>query len=280
MSSDNIRGRLSAARGSSVSVSSRQHQTGAPVEDDMRTEIAPRERLIVALDVDTRDEALALVRKLGDDVVFYKVGLQLFMQSGFPIVKTVADLGKKVFLDLKINDTPRTVEKAVRMAANADVKLFTLQGNGATSEAATLGRGAGSFPKFLQVTYLSSWDANDLRDYFHIPKTFPKKMDMDEQVLRRSERIISSGCDGVIASGTSVGKLRAQYPDLLIVTPGIRPAGVSTDDHKRSLTPSDAILAGASYLVVGRPIRDSSDPKGASARIQEEIARALASKAA
>jgi orotidine-5'-phosphate decarboxylase len=280
MVSDNIRGHFSAARGNSVSVSSGRHPPGAPVEHDMRTDIPPRERLIVALDVDTRDDAVRLVRALGEDVVFYKVGLQLFMQNGFPIVKEVADLGKKVFLDLKINDTPRTVENAVRMAANADVKLFTLQGNAATSAAAKLGRGEVEFPKFLQVTYLSSWDANDLRDYFHIPETYPKKIDLDEQVLRRSEGIISAGCDGVIASGSSVGKLRAKYPDLLIVTPGIRPTGVSTDDHKRSLTPSQAILAGANYLVVGRPIRDTDDPKGTATKIQEEIARALANKAA
>src|ERR1700681_377674 len=107
----------------------------------MRTDIPARERLIVALDVDTRDDAIRLVRDLGEDVVFYKVGLQLFMQHGFPIVETVAGLGKKVFLDLKINDTPNTVERAVRMAVNADVKLFTLQGNGATSAAASKGRG-------------------------------------------------------------------------------------------------------------------------------------------
>jgi orotidine-5'-phosphate decarboxylase len=246
----------------------------------MRTDIAPLERLIVALDVDTREEAFGLVDELGDNVIFYKVGLQLFMQSGFPIVKAVAKLGKKVFLDLKINDTPRTVERAVRMAADADVKLFTLQGNSATSAAARLGRGDHEFPKFLQVTYLSSWDAEDLRDYYHVPKTFPKKFDMDEQVLRRSEGILKDGCDGVIASGTSVSKLRARYKDLLIVTPGIRPTGSSVDDHKRSLTPTEAIRSGANYLVVGRPIRDSEDPKATAAKIQDEIARALTSEAA
>jgi orotidine-5'-phosphate decarboxylase len=246
----------------------------------MRIDTPPRERLIVALDVDTREEALGLIHSLGEDVIFYKVGLQLFMQSGFPIVKAVADLGKKVFLDLKINDTPRTVERAVRMATDADVKLFTLQGNGATSQAAKDGRGAAPYPKFLQVTYLSSWDADDLKDYYHVPKTWTKKLDMDEQVLRRSESILAVGCDGVIASGTSVGKLRAKYPDLLIVTPGIRPTGSSKDDHKRSLTPTEAIRLGANYLVVGRPIRDAEDPRRAAASIQDEITTALAHQAA
>jgi orotidine-5'-phosphate decarboxylase len=246
----------------------------------MRTAIAPRDRLIVALDVDTREEALRLVRELGDNVVFYKVGLQLFMQNGFAIVKAVADLGKKIFLDLKINDTPRTVERAVRMAVDADVKLFTLQGNAATSAAARSGRGLDEFPKFLQVTYLSSWDADDLRDYYHVPKAFPNKFDLDEQVLRRTESILEAGCDGVIASGTSVGKLRARYQDLLIVTPGIRPAGASSDDHKRSLTPAEAIRAGADYLVVGRPIRDAQDPRATASGIQEDIATAVAQQAA
>jgi len=106
------------------------------------------------------------------------------------------------------------------------------------------------------------------------------EINLDDFVMQRTERIIASGCEGVIASGTSVAKLRKKYPELLIVTPGIRPAGTSKDDHKRSLTPAEAIRAGADYLVVGRPIRDAEDPKGTAARIQEEIAQALASKAA
>jgi orotidine-5'-phosphate decarboxylase len=166
------------------------------------------------------------------------------------------------------------------MSANAEVALFTLQGNAATTAAARLGRGHKQSPRFLQVTYLSSWDASDLSDYIHVPNTFRQDVDIDEQVLRRTENIIASGCDGVIASGTSVAKLRARYPDLLIVTPGIRPAGASTDDHKRSLTPADAIIAGASYIVVGRPIRDAADPKAAAAQIQDEIVRAMAREAA
>ncbi len=247
----------------------------------MRADIPPRERLIVALDVDTRNDALGLVQTLGDDVVFYKVGLQLFMQNGFPIVEAVAKLGKKVFLDLKINDTPRTVEMAVRMSVNADVELFTLQGNGATSAAAKKARGDDrSSPKFLQVTYLSSWDKSDLVEYLHVDPRRHMEIDLDDFVMRRTERIRASGCEGVIASGTSVAKLRMKYPELLIVTPGIRPTGASQDDHKRSLTPAEAIRAGADYLVVGRPIRDAADPKGTAARIQDEIARALASKAA
>ena len=246
----------------------------------MRSPVSPAERLIVALDVDSREQALALVRTLGNDVTFYKVGLQLFMESGLHIVKQLVGLGKKVFLDLKIDDTPRTVREAVRNAAIAGVELFTLQGNADTAEAAKLGRGDRSSPKFLQVTLLSSWDNADLTEHLHASSKSQGQIDLDEFVLRRSERILASGCDGVIASGSSVNKLRKKYPDLLIVTPGIRPAGAAADDHKRLLTPSEAIRAGANYLVVGRPIRDSNDPNGTAARIQDEIARALANEAA
>jgi orotidine-5'-phosphate decarboxylase len=248
------------------------------METNMPIDIAPKERLIVALDVDTAAEATHLVKVLGDDVGFYKVGLQLFMTSGIAIAQALGDRGKKVFLDLKINDTPRTVETAVRMAANAHVRLFTLQGNAATCEAAKRGRGDQATPKFLQVTYLSSWDAEDLREYFHLDRN--SNVDIDEEVIKRSAKLLASGCDGVIASGSSVARLRAMHPNLIIVTPGIRPSGSTKDDHKRSLTPAEAIHAGADYLVVGRPIRDAADPKGAAEKIQTEIAQAYANKAA
>jgi orotidine-5'-phosphate decarboxylase len=247
---------------------------------NMRAPVAPAERLIVALDVDTREDALGLVRALGDDVTFYKVGLQLFMEGGLQVIKELVAVGKKVFLDLKIDDTPRTVREAVRNAAIAGVELFTLQGNADTIDAAKHGRGARSSPKFLQVTLLSSWNHADLSEHLHVPVKAQGPIDLDEFVLRRTERILAAGCDGVIASGSSVGKLRHKYPELLIVTPGIRPSGAGADDHKRSLTPSEAIRAGADYLVVGRPVRDTNDPKGTAARIQQEIARALANEAA
>jgi orotidine-5'-phosphate decarboxylase len=202
------------------------------------------------------------------------------MQSGLQIVDQLVQLGKKVFLDLKIDDTPRTVGEAVRNAAIAGVELFTLQGNADTAKAAKLGRGDRLAPRFLQVTLLSSWDNADLSEHLHAPSRSQGPIDLDEFVLRRSERILASGCDGVIASGSSVGKLRKKFPELLIVTPGIRPSGAGADDHKRSLTPADAVRAGADYLVVGRPIRDANDPKATAARIQDEIARALANEAA
>ncbi|HEX2789245.1 MAG TPA: orotidine-5'-phosphate decarboxylase [Steroidobacteraceae bacterium] len=245
----------------------------------MRTDIAPQQRLIVALDVDSHAEALRLVSDLGNDVSFYKVGLQLFMAGGLTIVKRIVEQGKKVFLDLKIDDTPRTVEEAVRNSAIDGVELFTLQGNAATARAAIAGRGQRSLPKFLQVTYLSSWDGSDLLEHLNIDPGADKPS-IDDRVVNRARRVIDSGCDGVIASGTSVSRLRREFPKLLIVTPGIRLSGGSSDDHKRSMTPFEAIGAGADYLVVGRPIRSSDDPKAIVHKIQQQIEQALRSKAA
>jgi orotidine-5'-phosphate decarboxylase len=243
----------------------------------MATTISPTDRLIVALDVDTREESKALTKTLGEAVTFYKVGLQLFMGSGLIAVRDLLDAGKKVFLDLKIDDTPRTVKEAVRNVAREGVEFFTLQGNTETARAAAEGRGASPRPRFLQVTYLSSWDAADLREQLG---GGAEAVDFDERVVSRARRILEAGGDGVIASGTSVAQLRKAIPQILIVTPGIRPSGAATDDHKRSLTPGDAIRAGADYLVVGRPIRSSDDPRGTARRIQDEIAAALPSGSA
>jgi orotidine-5'-phosphate decarboxylase len=245
----------------------------------MRTETPARERLIVALDVDTLDEALRILAQLGPEVSFYKIGLQLFMAGGLDIVRRVIDEGKKVFLDLKIDDTPRTVQEALRNSAIDGIEFFTLQGNADTVRAARAGRGQRASPKLLQVTYLSSWDTSNLHEHLHIDRG-PETLSIDDQVINRAKRILDSGCDGVIASGTSVGRLRREYPGLLIVTPGIRPSGTASDDHKRSMTPFEAIRSGADFLVVGRPIRSAADPKGTAHRIQQEIEQALLGQAA
>lgn len=249
------------------------------METHTRTDIAARERLIVALDVDTGSQALQLIGQLGEDVSFYKVGLQLFMQAGLSIVKRIVGEGKKVFLDLKIDDTPRTIQEAVRNSSIDGVEFFTLQGNAATVRAARAGRAQRSSPRFLQVTYLSSWDSADLIEHLHIDAGSDAAF-IDDHVVTRARRILDSGCDGVIASGTSVSRLRREFPGLLIVTPGIRPEGSSSDDHKRSMTPFEAIRAGADYLVVGRPIRAAEDPKAMAAKVQREIEQALRDKAA
>jgi orotidine-5'-phosphate decarboxylase len=240
---------------------------------NVQTSIPASERLIVALDVDTKVEAMDIVHKLGDTVSFYKVGLQLFMEAGQNVVTELIQEGKKVFLDLKIDDTPRTVEKAVNNVTVEGLEFFTLQGNGDTVKAADRGRGNRTKPKFLQVTVLSSWDTSDFVEHLQLskPESFTDS-DFNDRVVARTSRILKSGCDGVIASGQSVGRIRKEFGDqVIIVTPGIRPEGSKRDDHKRSLTPREAISLGSDYLVVGRPIRNSKNQKKTAQEVIKEI---------
>ena len=232
----------------------------------------PGERLIVALDFDGRDPALRLVDRLGDPVSFYKVGWQLFIGAGFPFVRELRKRGKKVFLDVKMDDIEATVEAAVRNMKD-EVELLTLHGTGATVRAARAGRAGRAGPRFLMVTALSSVDSADLG-------TAPAEhgIDIDDYAVARARDALAAGCDGLIASGSSVGRIRAAFPgrDFLVVVPGIRPAGTGTDDHKRTLAPREAIRDGADCLVVGRPVRNAADPAASAARIIDEIAGGLA----
>ncbi len=242
------------------------------------TPVQADDRLIVALDVDTAIDAIRVVDALGPAVSFYKVGFQLFIRGGAKdLVEELEKMGKKIFLDLKLDDTPRTVEQTVRNMATDGVQFFTLQGNGATAKAAKAGRGAREHPKFLQVTLLSSWDANDLREIIHASDDTP--LDLDDIVVARARKIIESGCEGVIASGSSVKRLRDEFPGIVIVSPGIRPPGADSNDHKRTLTPYDAIMAGADYLVVGRPITKAANKVEVAEGIKSDIRLALSDRA-
>ena len=235
----------------------------------------PSGRLIVALDVDERGPALRLVDRLGDSVSFYKVGWQLFVGAGFPLVRELKDQGKRIFLDLKMDDIEATVRAAVaNMKENAD--FLTIHGTAATVRAARAGRGSRAYPRFLMVTALSSIDSRDLRSSFANPA-----LDVDDYATAKAADALDAGCDGLIASGTSIRRLRSAFPDrdFVVVAPGIRPEGEGTDDHKRSLTPTEAIRDGADYLVVGRPVRNAPDPAASAARIAEGIARGLALRA-
>ena len=234
----------------------------------------PAERLIVALDVDDRESALRLVDRLGDAVGFYKVGWQLFIGAGVPFVRELGDRGKKVFLDLKIDDIEATVERAVANLGDR-AEFLTLHGTGATVCAARAGRGRRGSPRFLMVTALSSTDTTDLRNFFANPE-----LGIDDYAVRKAEAALDAGCDGLIASGRSVRRLRETFPEreFVIVVPGIRPGGKGSDDHKRTLTPGEAIRDGADYLVVGRPVRDSADPAAAAARIIDEIGAGAAAR--
>lgn len=227
--------------------------------------IPPAERLIFALDVGTADEARALVEKLGDAVVFYKIGLELFMAGGyFELIDWLAARGKKIFVDLKFFDVPETVKRAVAALKGRPVEFATVHGNQGIMEAAVA---AESGVKILAVTVLTSLDRGDLADLGFA-------CDTPELVLSRARRALEAGCAGVISSGLEAARLREQIGErLLIISPGIRPVdNAVTDDQKRIVTPRAAFEAGADYIVVGRPIRNAADPRARALEIQAEIA--------
>jgi orotidine-5'-phosphate decarboxylase len=232
--------------------------------------IPARERLIVALDVPDIAAARALVQRLGDAAVFYKLGLELFMAPGFfELLDELRAQNKKVFVDLKFFDIPETVARAVRSLAERGADFCTVHGNQAIMEAAARAK-AGPL-RVLAVTALTSLDRGDLDDLGFA-------CDVGELVLSRARRALAAGCDGVVSSGLEVARLRKEIgAKLVCVTPGIRPVdNRSESDQKRVMTPAAAMQAGADYIVVGRPIRDAADPKAAAEAIQHEIARALA----
>ncbi len=242
----------------------KEPEAGDPVRISTK-EIPPEERLIFALDVPSADEARLLVERLRDSVQFYKVGLELFLAGGasFDLIDWIIEQDKKVFLDLKLYDIPETVARAVRRLRERPVTFLTVHGDGAILEAACREKGD---LKILAVTVLTSLDQAGLRDLGF-------QGDVPDLVLSRARRAQEVGCDGVIASGQEARNLRDQLgEDLLIVTPGIRPAeNRAADDQKRVMTVEGALRGGADYLVVGRPIRDAADPYEAALQIQGTI---------
>jgi orotidine-5'-phosphate decarboxylase len=228
--------------------------------------IANRERLIFALDVPDLNGAKELVTRLGDSVVFYKIGLELATSRHyFELLDWLVARDKKVFTDLKLYDIPATVSAAVRQLSNSGATFLTVHGDRAVAEAAALAKGERL--KVLAVTVLTSVAPADL-------SAMGISLGVEELVLLRARQAVAAGCDGVIASGLEAAPLRAALgTGALIVTPGIRPAdGARADDQRRVVTPALAFRSGADYIVVGRPIRDAADPHLAAAAIQEEIA--------
>lgn len=229
--------------------------------------IPARERLIVPLDVDTHDEARALVRTLGDSVHFYKVGLQLFMGGDvFGLVDELRSQDKQVFVDLKFFDVPETVASAVRQLKDRGATFTTVHGNDAMLGAAAEAAG-GTGTKILAVTVLTSLDQADLADLGF-------EVSIEKVVLSRARRAIELGCAGVISSGIEARALRRDLGDrFLVVSPGIRPLeNRPVDDQKRVVTVEQAFRNGADYIVVGRPIRNAPDPRAAALATQQEIA--------
>ena len=237
----------------------------------MPKNIPPQDRLIVALDVPAATDAQQMVRRLGDSVSFYKIGMELLMAPGFfELLDWLKAEQKKVFVDLKFFDIPETVARAVKNLADRGADFCTIHGNQSIMEAAAKAKHGRL--KVLAVTALTSLDQGDLEDLGFQVK-------VADLVLSRARRALQAGCDGVVSSGLEVERLRAEAPhELICVTPGIRPVENKPDgDQKRVMTPARAIRAGADYLVVGRPIRDATDPQAMARQIQTEIAGALSS---
>jgi len=230
-----------------------------------------KDRIIVALDTDTRAEALGLTRQLRGQVGMFKIGSQLFTAEGPAIVREIIEMGEKVFLDLKFHDIPNTVTKAVAVAASLGVSMLTLHTLGGLSmmESAT-SQVRGSLnpterPLLLGVTVLTSMSDSDLEEVGVSAKA-------EAQVVRLAGLALKAGLDGVVASPRELPLLRHHYGQALkLITPGVRPAGSSSDDQMRIATPAEAIRAGADYLVIGRPITASPDPAGSVQRIVEMI---------
>ncbi|MGH6707420.1 MAG: orotidine-5'-phosphate decarboxylase [Bradyrhizobium sp.] len=231
-------------------------------------QIAPRDRLIVALDLPGVAEAEAMVARLGDSVTFYKIGYQLGYAGGLPLARQLSAAGKKVFLDLKMHDIGNTVARGVESVAKLGATFLTVHAYPQTMKAAVEAR-AGSSLKILAVTVLTSYDDGDLHAAGY-------RLSVSDLVEARAQQAQVLGVDGIVSSPEEAASLRKIVGHQMnLVTPGIRPAGSATGDQKRIMTPARAIAAGADYLVVGRPITEAADPKTAADAIQTEIAQAL-----
>ena len=220
--------------------------------------------IIVALDVASAQEAMSLVRRLGDSVAMYKVGLELHTAAGRPFVDELRAEGRGIFLDLKFYDIPETVKRATARVAEMGVDLLTIHASYSVMRAAVEGR-EDSALRLLGVTVLTSFDQHDLEDL----GTSKTVADLVEQ---RALKARDAGMDGIVCSPLEAASMRRMLgPDKLLVVPGIRSAGVEAGDQKRVATPRQAIQAGASYLVVGRQITRATDPRAEAQQILAEI---------
>ena len=232
-----------------------------------------QDRLIVALDMDTKEKAIGLVEKLKNDIKTFKIGSELFTSCGPEIVAVVKNSGCGIFLDLKFHDIPNTAAKAVVAATRLGVSIINLHASGGydmmkrsvqavAAEAKILKIDP---PKLIAVTVLTSMDENGLKK-IGIDDT------MKKQVLKLAKLAKEAGMDGVVASSSEAKLIREEMgDDFIIVTPGVRPSWAAVNDQKRVATPKEAVLNGANYIVVGRPIIEASDPAEAARKILEEL---------
>ncbi|MFQ5562032.1 MAG: orotidine-5'-phosphate decarboxylase [Parvularculaceae bacterium] len=227
-----------------------------------------KERLIIALDLPTVDAAETIVATLGDAGAFYKIGYQLMPVGGIDLAKRLSAAGKRVFLDFKFHDIGATVERGVQSVSKLGADFLTVHAEPDVLAGAVAGRGDDRRLKILAVTVLTSLDQAAL-------ERSGISMKLESLVLKRTEFAAQAGADGVIASAQEARAIKARFGDaLLIVTPGIRPAGAHAGDQKRAVAPSEAIRAGADHLVVGRPVIAAPDPAEAARAILAEIAAA------
>lgn len=234
--------------------------------DSSRT--APREKLIVALDVSTAAAAQKIVLAVGDSAFTYKIGMQLYTAEGPGVVRDLVASGRRVFLDLKYHDIPNTVAGAVQEAAQLGISMLTVHvtGGGKMLRAAVeAARAHNPALLVLGVTVLTSLDENDL-------EKIGVRGTVRDEVLRLSALALANGCQGIVASAHEASALRTELGDhFAIVTPGVRPAGTGHGDQARVVTPAEAIAAGASHIVVGRPITEAADPAAEARAILEQI---------
>lgn len=222
-----------------------------------------RDRIIVALDTPDAAAALAIVDRLGPACAFYKVGLELYTAAGPSVVVSLRDRGKDVFLDLKLHDIPTTVARASARAGELGVRFLTVHAMGGAAMLVAAARTAAESLTLLGVTVLTSHDAPSLGEVFARPVA-----DVGAEADRLAAMARAAGLGGVVCSASEAGRLRAALgPDAMIVTPGIRLAGDAHHDQRRVRTAAEAFGAGATHIVVGRPVTASPDPRAAFARI-------------
>lgn len=231
--------------------------------------VAARDRLIVALDLPSTEEARAAVEAIGGEASFYKIGYQLLAVGGLDLARALSAAGRRVFLDFKFHDISATVERGVASVARLGADFLTVHAEPDVVKGAVAGRGADARLKILGVTVLTSLTQESLAES-------GIAMKLEDLVLKRAEFCAKAGADGVVASAREAAAIRARFGrDLLIVTPGVRPQGASADDQQRIVTPAQAILNGADFLVAGRPVVNAKDPRAAARAIVDEIVGAI-----
>lgn len=229
--------------------------------------IPVNQRVIFALDCADPGEALSWVERIDDQVKFFKVGLQLFLSGGWPVVDHIVSRGNQVMLDLKLYDIPATVRLAVEQFKDRGITFTTVHGYGPVVEAALA---AGSGVNILAVTVLTSMGKEELVELNY-------QGTVEELVMERAKKVLALGCDGVVCSAQEAATMRRELgKEFAMITPGIRPLDAAVNDQQRIATPAQAILDGANHLVIGRPIRDAEDPAATIDAIQQEISTALA----